>query len=330
MYRFERKFFDSEDSCLNFLVNMESINDSNVGIVTGHYMLIYAPDSDTLIPAVYEDVPQSLKMYVWALAYDFPTHSLRISLELYKKLFHMRLNPKLILVVNDHKFQSNYFPPFTYDQISDRAGLMRQEYYRRSQPIPESFLSLICKNNLSATEVFLSNHSKKRKDESVLPEKSMLFSEHVLRKKFDKFTRPKLLRNQMFCHGNTLANASHLLFIPPNQSATYCLTEEDYSKESDGKNDTAMGTSCGCSGEVIQFLKELTAKNFFDIVFFVPSDCAKQVDVGIQAALYAFGPDYEKHWRVVTISNIENDDIENEGRGCDTIQVGVHAYYSKR
>ena len=68
---------------------------------------------------------------------------------------------------------------------------------------------------------------------------------------------------------------------------------------------TEEGT-CGCSGELVEFIFELSSAGVQDLVLFTPQDCGKPVVVGIEAALYLLKQKGISPMRITNIAGIES------------------------
>ena len=272
---------------------------ANTAIVAGHYMLMYHSDSDSLVSMVHQDnYSKRAVEHSKNLAGNFPVHSLQYGLELYDHI-NKTSNCGIILLVDDHKFQSPSFQPFDREFIKGRGGSLRKAYYRKPDMLPSTYINMIEGMGGDLNEILINNNSNRKKDE-ILPSECYCYSEQVLRNKFDKRTKPKLLENKHF-YESVSDDVINLYYIPDHNSETICLSEE-------GK--------CGCSGEVIQFFLELSDRGYDEIIFIIPFECNAPVDSGSHAALEILASRGVTSFKLTTIhgygfhdfSEIENND----------------------
>jgi hypothetical protein len=282
MYSTEKFYPKTESELLNLL--SAAISGKNkVVIVGGHFMLFYDKVKNELQPVIFEDLEKdNQKLFAKQFAGNFPLKSFQYSVDLYKLLENRNIDSGILLLVNDHKFQSESFQKNISTEIIGRGGELRQAYFRRNK-IPEIYLHTLKEKGIECKNILVNNNDVKRKESDLLPKESWYYSEQKLRKRFDKYVAPKLLKNEKIYQVES-GKGTDIFFQTPNIGTELCLTENG---------------SCGCSAEVIEFISNLLNRGVTEIVFFVPNECANAVDSGIMAALGI----NEKSAKVITISN---------------------------
>lgn len=268
-YSSEKRRLDSEQELIEYLGKLPFVSGEQVGIVAGHFMLMYDDQADRLVPMVYQDATNpKVELLSKEMAGDFPLRTFKLGLSLVKSYQGKSIFPKLVLIVNDHIFQTEGWSTQGLKD-KDKAGSLRQSFYRQKYPLPKSFFREIKEAGLS-TEIILENNNAGRISD-ILPKTTRLFSEQALRNYFDQYRRNELRRLPLFTEVTRAGTKSKLLFKATREGPDVCLAE-------DGE--------CGCSGELIEFFIRLAAKSFKQIIFFVPDECKIAVDVGIRAFLH--------------------------------------------
>jgi len=265
-------FLKNEASLLDFLGGKISGN-KKVAIIGGHYMLFYDKAKDELKPVIWQELEiEQQKKFAEQNAGNFPVRSLRYSIELFKKLKVRNIKSGIILLVNDHKFQSVNFQSGIASFIAGRGGELRKKYFNKNI-IPGCYDEILETENISKDEILFNNDDPGRQSGDLLPKKSWFYSEQKLRNRFDEFVKPELLSSGNIRQDH-VGSRVDLYFESPNHNNDFCLTENG---------------SCACSGEVIEFISNLIRREIFEIVFFVPNECASPVDNGVMAALSISG-----------------------------------------
>ncbi len=260
--------FSGEKELLRFLGDLPIAPQEKLGLIAGHFMLMYDDRRDELVPMIHQDSdnPRVVR-FSKLMAGDFPIRSFALGCKLQKQYASEGADSQIVLIVNDHIFTSPGWHKQNLPDFESGAAL-RHNYYRKKYPLPQSYFKMLKAADLS-TEVVLSNDNSRRTPQNILPKKTRLFSEQTLRNSFDKSTRYKLRILRGFREDTIPGSKSRLLFTANGEMA--CLAD---------------GTSCGCSGELIEFLRELAARGFTRIVFFVPSECWLAAGVGFSAFLH--------------------------------------------
>lgn len=282
MYTTERYSPNTEADLLKLL--SESVTGNNkVAIVGGHYMLLYDKATDELKPVIWQEVEtEGQKKFAEQNAGNFPVRSFRYSLELYKKFQNRKVESGLILLINDHKFQSSNFQPDVVASVNSKGGELRKSYFSKNV-IPGCYAEVLEEEKVSKENFLIDNSNNQRKSSDLLPKQCWFYSEQKLRNRFDDFVKPELMK-QGNIRQDVIGNKVELYFESPNHSNDFCLTENG---------------SCACSAEVIEFISNLLNRGMNEIIFFVPNECAVPVDNGVLAALNIKA----KQAKVLTVSN---------------------------
>jgi hypothetical protein len=245
-----------------------------VGIVAGHFMLMPDPLSpgQHLVPMVWQDATsEPVRVQSAAHAGDFPVRSFGYGLQLHCALAQRGAPSRVVILVNDQKWQQASFLPDDIRGCVADAGDARQRFYRQRSPLPPSFTRILEEHG-AGEGAFLDNSNPLRSRTDILPKGTFFFSERALRNKFDTYTREEILRDQRFRAEPRPNGGSNLVFRPAGFREEFCLTEDD--------------GQCGCSGEVLQFLAELNEAGVGVLVFFVPEECFSLVMRGVEAGLH--------------------------------------------
>ncbi len=268
MYFSEELFPESKVELLQLLINSVS-GKNKVAILGGHFMLFYDKTEDELKPVIWQE-QESDKHKDFAIQYagDFPFKSFQYSLELYERLKDINIDSKIVLLVNDHKFQNKNFQPNISSSILNRGGLLRKKFYRRNK-VPKCYSDLMSKISKEHKKIILSNDNSKRDETDLLPKETWFYSEQKLRKRFDNYVLPRLLKeNKVFKDGGK--EDENVFFKTHIQGEEICLTEN-------GK--------CGCTAEVTELISDLLNKKMYEMIFFIPKECTDAVNYGIDIAL---------------------------------------------
>lgn len=282
MYITERYNPNTESDLLNLL--NESVTGKNkVAIVGGHYMLLYDKASDELKPVIWQELEtEGQKKFAEQNAGNFPIRSFHYSIKLYKIFKNRKIESGLVLLINDHKFQSSNFQPDVVTNVKGRGGELRKFFFNKNV-IPDCYEEILEKEKVSKTDCLIENSNFRRQSDDLLPPQSWFFSEQKLRRRFDKLLKPRLMR-QGNIRQDIIGNQVDLYFELPNNSNDFCLTENG---------------SCACSAEIIEFISNLLNRNMNEIIIFVPNECAVPVDNGVMAALNIKA----RQAKVLTVSN---------------------------
>lgn len=282
MYITERYSPNTESDLLKKL-SESVIGKNKVVIVGGHYMLLYDKATDALRPVISQELDtEGQKKFAEQNAGNFPVRSFRYSLELYKIFQGRKVESGLVLLINDHKFQSSNFQPDVVATVNGRGGELRKNYFNKNI-IPGCYAEILELEKVSKEIFLIDNSNNQRQSSDLLPKQSWFYSEQKLRNRFDDFIKPELMKKGNI-RQDVIGNKVELYFESPNHSNDFCLTESG---------------SCACSAEVIEFISNLLNRGMNEIIFFVPNECAVPVDNGVMAALNIRA----KQGKVLTVSN---------------------------
>lgn len=269
-YSATKQKFVSEEALLAHLSALPFLSSDRVGIVAGHYMLMYDDQADALVPMIYQDTSNP-RVYDFSrkMAGTFPLRTFMLGLQI-KKIYAARAIPTQVsLIVNDHIFQTAGWS--SQNLCSKQStGDLRHNYYRQRYPLPKSFFKVLQSAGLTS-EVILDNNNSTRTPADILPKNTRLFSEQALRNHFDQRTRLELRKLPIFAEVREPGGKSTLMFVRDNASSSICLTENG---------------DCGCSGELIEFFIRIAARKWTSLIFFVPDECQLPASAGIQAFLH--------------------------------------------
>lgn len=282
MYSAEKYSPKSEVELLTLL--SKSVSGENiVAIVGGHFMLLYDKAANELKPVIWQELEvESQKKFAEQNAGNFPVRSFCYSIELYKQFKQRKIKSGVVLLINDHKFQSTNFQPDVASSFNGKAGELRKKYFSHNI-IPGYYAEILEEERISKEDILIDNSNTKRHTSDLLPKESWFYSEQKLRNRFDDFVKPELMK-QGKIRQDVIGKKVELYFESPNHANDFCLTENG---------------SCACSAEVIEFISNLLNRGFNEIIFFVPNECAVPVDNGVMAALHIS----EKQAKVLTVSN---------------------------
>lgn len=268
----------------------KSTSAGDVVILAGHFMLFYDPMADALVPMICEElVDPKLRKIAEKYADNFPSKSFNFGLQLIKLYGDISVSAKVLLLVNDHKFQSGNFQPELKPSYIGRGGELRKSYYATNDQIPNIFVEQIREAGLCAEDIIIRNDDLGRGGRATLPPRTVFYSEQMLRKRFDRNTKKRLLNHPSFSVKNTNnVLKTELVFRDPNlPGIEYCLTDEG---------------DCDCSSEVLQLISELEriAKATTDLIMFIPIECYALVNRGVLAGMHSLPPTATLN-RVITI-----------------------------
>lgn len=286
MYRMDERCLAGEDHLFAFLDSWGKAAGGDIGIVAGHFMLMYDGETSGLVPMIWQDAKNKQVASVSkALAGDFPVYTFSLGLQAFD-IFSETHSPKILLVVNDHLFQSSSWNS-SFGRSDKDAGELRRAFYRDAPRLPPSYELQMSQSGKTFEETFLDNHNSVRNKQSILPQKTYFFSEQVFRNQFGRDTEA-FLRSRFF-YSQKDGEQSSIMFSPWGQAeSAVCLTE-------DGR--------CGCSGEVIQMLLHLAEREINTVLCFVPEECVLAFNQGVKATLHFIA----KSMRVVVIAGSNND-----------------------
>ena len=270
IYSVQKRRFASENDLLTFLGGLPFASGEQVGIIAGHFMLMYDDEANGLVPMVYQDATNpKVKELSQKMAGDFPLRTFKLGVNLVKYYQSKEIASKLALIVNDHIFQTE---GWSLQNLKDKnhAGDLRHDFYRQKYPLPKSFFAELRSAGLE-TDVIIDNNNAARTPTDILPKTTRLFSEQGLRNYFDQNTRLELRKSPMFTEVQQNGTKSKLMFGGDSVNHDVCLTE---------------GGDCGCSGELIEFFVRLSARSLKQLIFFVPYECRTAAAAGVKAFLH--------------------------------------------
>lgn len=263
-YSVQKRRFASENDLLSFLGGLPFAPGEQVGIVAGHFMLMY-DEAERLVPMVHQDARNpKVKELSQKMAGDFPLRTFKLGVNLVKNYQIKEIASKLALIVNDHVFQTD---GWSLQNLKDktRTGDLRREFYRGELACPSSFRKELADNGWNIKDILLTNTHTRRDDDGILPSDSFCFSETVLRRRFDRATRPELTKLETFVEKQLPGGLKKLYFRPESKPTEFCLTENG---------------DCGCGGEIVELLIQLGRRSLAGLILFIPSECMKGVVVG--------------------------------------------------
>lgn len=235
-------------------------------------MLMYDAHREVLTPMIYQDAQNDLvRRFSVAMASDFPLRSFELGTTLASELLEAGLLVRLMLLVNDHAFLTSAWKAQQLDSNA-RGPELRRAFYRTHTDLPRSFhAALAAATSNLPPDVVLRNDDPSRPGHSIVPKRSIYYSEKMLRRHFDNHTWASIKTLPGF--GERPAGGRGLVtptFAPPDGNG-YCL---------------ANGHGCDCSGEVIELLLTCASKGFGYTVLLVPSECLRAVVEGTRAFIH--------------------------------------------
>lgn len=306
MYSLETHRFNDSSEMMDYLKTIRpSVQGDPIGIVGGHFMLLYDKKEDCLKPVIHQDLEDpKLKNFAKLMAEDFPVNSFEYSLELIKNHKNNNIQSKIILVVNDHIFQSNSYQIGIEEKIYNRGGVLRKRFYHTHTDIPKVFKDMLNEKSLGS-DVIHRNIKKSLEKNSTQPKETYFFSEKYFRNRFEDKTEKKLRKHDQLVTSIN-EKGEREIFYKNNRGSDICLTENG---------------DCGCSLEVVEFIKQLININYNTVIFFVPKECEKAVNLGVEVVLNITYKKNKSNISVFTITGLENKD-------SNSITVFKHANIS--
>jgi len=260
MYSNTNEIFDSDTEFIKYVVDQTKGTDSV--ILGGHYILLYNDIDDCLEPAIWEEnKADHLKELSKIVAGDFPLSTFKLALKIRKQIKQLKDDSSIALLINDHFFQSNSLSFKTSNRLKGNWDEYKFMYFKNAK-LPEVYNNIVEQYHVEINSAIFPNtliHSKYYH--------SLLFSETSLRKRFEKRLKKELSNSKNFYLNNSY-NEKSKLFYKGEEGNLTCLSENG---------------SCGCSGEVMQFIMEVYSKNNNSLIMMVPQDCYESVCVGVEA-----------------------------------------------
>ena len=252
---------------LSVLCSLMQLWDFPVTIIAGHYFLLHDAKESRLVgvlsSAVGEASLHQAEKDLIDKVGNFPVLSLRTGLRVLKA-FHGR-SWRIAVAVDDHQFQRVQCDA----PEGVRAGELRKSYYQQQSKLPSEFEEAILAEGFKVDDVIVDNSNRHRDRDSVLPRKTLLFSEVTHRNRFTDKRRKWLLKRPGFSDATTFFEEGLLYFRPLDTAERLCLIG------SDGR--------AYCSGAMIEFLFDLASRGTEAIVMFIPGDCRDDVDLAVEA-----------------------------------------------
>lgn len=131
MYSIKKHFPKEEEKLLELLYSSVT-KTSPIAIIGGHFMLFYDRTVDELKPVIWQELDNDNEIkFAQQNAGNFPTRSFIYSIGLYKLFQKSKAESGLILLVNDHKFQSKNFQPNIIEHVKGRGGELRKKFFEK-------------------------------------------------------------------------------------------------------------------------------------------------------------------------------------------------------
>ncbi|MCY2997023.1 MAG: hypothetical protein NT168_02840 [Planctomycetota bacterium] len=263
-----------QESCFpdqaSLFKDLTAFADAQVGkltIMAGHFMLVYRPKSNMLVPLLMASVEEpdadDAEIERAKSVGDFPQASLRLGARLVSEA--PTRERKIALLVNDHQFQ--VFQQHKIPSGPDLAKL-KKNFYRNANALPPQLRAVLEELKLS-DEAFERNDSERAN--ATLPSKTFCFSENSLRGNFEKNRSKKILEKPGFRQRGGSFGTRQVVFRSEGSVKSVCLLDEQ--------------AGCSCNGAMTEFLLVLSEKGAKSLVVFVPDECRVQVDESIRATM---------------------------------------------
>ncbi len=302
--------FANTDELLAYFNGIPFAPHERIAIVAGHFMLMYDEEADAVVPMVHQDARnKTVAEFSKEMAGGFPVLTFKLGVRLYQQLLSRQLRPKVVLAVNDHKFQSKGFQA-RYEPVfkqPEKVANLRKQFYQDAD-IPNSFKNIMAEEKLVVSEIIQPNEIP-HSDKNRLGHRTNFFSEKAMRNTFDRRLLNRLKKDERFRYERRPTEddpASYALYYKNDVTfKEVCLTEDG---------------SCGCAGELLEFYIELEQLGFTKIIFFVPQECLNPVNVGTFISTTHSTPELT----VYTISGLGGMGITLKESG--TIELSVHKH----
>jgi hypothetical protein len=280
---------------------------NSVLILGGHFLLLYDSIEDELKPCIWQSFEEEkFSNFAKLMAGNFPVDTLKIAINIKESCDKKNINSNLLMVVNDHKFQSKGFQNGIEEKINGKTGELRKKFYLKNSNLPSVFLSFFSAANINIEKWIFRNDDNKRSKTNILPKETIYFSEQHLRNKYENNRLPKLLKNN-FASKKNKSNPNEYYLTLEDIQQDICLTENG---------------SCGCIGLTIELLAELFLKKQYYIIFMIPNECADAVNMGIESGIKLF----KTNCRIICISNLGGLGKCVENFEYSNIKMDIHAY----
>jgi hypothetical protein len=263
-----------QESCFpdeaSLFKDLSAFADARVGkltIMAGHFMLVYRPKSNILVPLLMSSVAEpdadDAEIERAKSVGDFPQASLRLGARLVSQA--PTRERKIALLVNDHQFQV-----FQQHKIPSGTELakLKKFFYRSANALPPQLRAVLEELKLGE-EAFERNDSER--SNATLPSKTFCFSENSLRGNFEKNRSKKILEKPGFQQRGGGFGTRQVVYRSEGSVKPVCLLDEQ--------------AGCSCNGAMTEFLLVLREKGAESLIVFVPDECRVQVDESIRATM---------------------------------------------
>ncbi len=239
-------------------------------VLGGHYRLYYRESQQRFVPLLRSMVTndpnadQREKEQVRDVG-DFPELSFEVAI-LIAAAWRGGL-AKVVLLVDDEQFRR-----FQPGPVGEDLARSRREFYCALDSIPRTYTDILQRHQLNS-DIFEPNDAN-RAEPSTLPSRTVLYSEHVLKKQFSRHRKGWLLDQPGFHRETDLFSIrQRILWKDPVQSEACILDEEG---------------EANCSSTTLELLLTLKARDATHLILFLPNHCRAQVDASVRAALSSF------------------------------------------
>lgn len=271
----ESRYSDRE-TLVNDLAGRARLWPKPVVFVAGHFMLMYSHRLNALVPMVAGELEDSRERdFVISRVGDFPRDSLHLAVRVLATM--PAGSARIAFLVNDHQFRR-----FQPDVPADAGGQLRRQFYRTHPEVLPTLGYILRSHGLDLGTSVLCNDMPPRTGRGILPRRTPYFSEYNLRNCFNDNTVQELEGNTKFTiqHVDGVRRVIHRGNISSEPSS---LTDES--------------SQCACSGEVMQFFRQVSKPDGCTIpghsggrpartvVLLVPDECLEPVRSGIIAGL---------------------------------------------
>ena len=277
---------------------------SRIGIVGGHYLLLFDDTTNSLKPAVYQE-QQNVKnrLYCKGKAGDFPVDTFQKSINLYSSLIKDGWSAKGVLLVNDDSISETLPHGEGIEKID--TTVLRRDYFKSKFNIPSTFNSILLNAGIRLEDYFEQFKTDNFSEQGYLPKESIFISERRLCKRFKKLVKkaePNNIIKRIIKIEGKNAEITEFAYKQGNND-TVCLIREGI---------------CQCGGKAFQFYYDLIKHGFDTIIFFVPENCLSQVRIAID--LICSHSEFEnKQIKIITIFGLDDSDFLN-------INIVKHGY----
>ncbi len=245
-------FVSSESEMLDVLQDqLQSPYGQDLVIMGGHFMLFYDPDSNTLVPGIFQDLlNEDIRSKVCNRVGIFPLYTWELALKIGGDYsVETKSKVKFLILIND----------WQYVPQTGSAGEHRELFYRKFREIPISY-----RESMKAQGLF----SKL----DILPSRknNIAFPETWLKYRFQKSATKLVSRGKL-----------EKKYVGDNSNET----EISFVDEDGGYNPLISCGVTGCAGEITEMLREVYEVGHKLILIFAPHECHVSVKAGVEIAL---------------------------------------------